>query len=48
MEKSEAGVFALAELPQTANATALESAAAKRRGFLMGLQPVESVLARTR
>ena len=36
---------AFTELPQTANATALESAAAKRRGFLMGLQPVESVLA---
>ena len=37
-----------AGLPKTAHATALESAAAKRRGFLMGLQPVESVLARTR
>ena len=39
---------ALAGLLPRATATALESAAANRRGLLMGLQPVESVLANRR
>ena len=39
---------ALAGLLPRATATALESAAASRSGLLMGLQPVESLLANTR
>ena len=39
---------ALAGLLPRATATALESAAASRRGLLMGLQPIESVLTLTR